>query len=221
MALLADADGPDFAPKSRAICRLYHHPPQDGTLLCFDEKPGIHVRERKYPDSPLAPGHITLREFEYIRHGTLDLLAAFEVNTGWVFGRCYHWHRAVELVYFLDSLHRALPVEDYGVLNLVSDNAKSRLAPETMAWMETYPGRVVWHFLPKHGSWLNQIEIFLASCNASVWRAARGTISMNSSATSWRTSPPITDGGHIPINGRIRVCRWWPEHHRIIYETRY
>jgi hypothetical protein len=38
---------PDFAAKSRAICRLYRHPPQDGTLLCFDEKPGIHVRERK------------------------------------------------------------------------------------------------------------------------------------------------------------------------------
>jgi hypothetical protein len=153
---------PDFAAKSRAICRLYRHPPQDGTLLCFDEKPGIHVRERKYPGWPLAPGHIALTEFEYIRHGTLDLLAAFEVSQGWVFGRCYHRHRAVELVYFLDSLHRALPVEDYGVLHLISDNAKSRTAPETLAWMDAHPGRLVWHFLPKHGSWLNQIEIWFS-----------------------------------------------------------
>jgi len=153
---------PDFAAKSRAICRLYHHPPQDGTLLCFDEKPGIHIRERKYPGWPLAPGHIALHEHEYIRHGTLDLLAAFEVTTGWVFGRCYHRHRAVEVVYFLDSLHRALPVEDYGVLHLISDNAKSRTAPETTEWMDAHPGRVVWHFLPKHGSWLNQIEIWFS-----------------------------------------------------------
>ena len=153
---------PEFAPKSRAICRLYRHPPQDGTLLCFDEKPGIHIRERKYPGWPLAPGHIALYEYEYIRHGTLDLLAAFEVSSGWVFGRCYHRHRAVELVYFLDSLHRALPVEDYGVLHLISDNAKSRTAPETTEWMNAHPGRVVWHFLPKHGSWLNQIEIWFS-----------------------------------------------------------
>jgi len=153
---------PDFAQKSHRICRLYRHPPSDGTLLCFDEKPGVQVLERKYPGWPLAPGHIRLMEHEYIRHGTLDLLAAFEVSTGWVFGRCYHRHRAVELVYFLDSLHRALPVEDYGVLHLISDNAKSRTAPETVEWMNAHPARVLWHFLPKHGSWLNQIEIWFS-----------------------------------------------------------
>lgn len=154
---------PDFAPKSRAICRLYRYPPLDGTLLCFDEKPGIQILERRYPGWPLAPGHIALIEYEYIRHGTLDLLAAFEVNSGWVFGRCYHRHRAVELVYFLDSLHHALPVEDYGVLHLISDNAKSRTAPETLDWMKDHPGRVVWHFLPTHGSWLNQIELWFSA----------------------------------------------------------
>ncbi len=37
---------PDWVAKSRAICWLYHHPPQDGTLLSFDEKPGIQVVER-------------------------------------------------------------------------------------------------------------------------------------------------------------------------------
>lgn len=153
---------PDFARKSRAICQLYRHPPSDGTLLCFDEKPGIQVLERTYPGWPLGPGHIPLVEHEYIRHGTLDLLAAFDVSSGWVFGRCYHRHRAVEVVYFLDSLHRALPLEEYGVLHLVSDNAKTRTAPETTEWMDAHPGRVVWHFLPPHGSWLNQIEIWFS-----------------------------------------------------------
>ena len=99
-------------------------------------------------------------EHEYIRPQTLDLFAAFEVSTGQVFGRCCHRHRAVELVCFLDSLQRALPFEDYVVLHLVSDNARTRTAPETTDWMDEHPGRIVWHFLPTHGSWLNQVEIW-------------------------------------------------------------
>lgn len=153
---------PDLVRKSRKICRLYRHPPSDGTLLCFDEKPGIQVLERRHPDLPLVIGHITRREFEYKRHGTLDLLATFQVSTGRVIGRCYHQHRAVELVDFLDRLHRALPPEDYGVLHLVSDNGSTRTAPETQEWMEQHPGRIVWHFLPTHASWLNQIEIWFS-----------------------------------------------------------
>ena len=153
---------PDLAQKSHAICRLYRHPPRDGTLLCFDEKPGIQVLERQHPDLPLVLGYITRREFEYKRHGTLDLLATFEVATGRVIGRCYHRHRAVELVDFLDRLHRTLPAADYGRLHLVSDNGSTRTAPETQEWMEQHPGRIVWHFLPKHASWLNQIEIWFS-----------------------------------------------------------
>jgi transposase len=154
---------PELAAKSRAICRLYHHPPQDGTLLCFDEKPGIQVIERKVLTWPLWPGHVARQEFEYVRHGTLDLLAALDVRTGWVWGRCYRQHRAVEVVDFLDYLHRVLPVREYGVLHLIGDNLKTHTAPETLEWMEQHPGRVVWHFLPVHASWLNQIELWFST----------------------------------------------------------
>lgn len=152
---------PDWVAKSRAICRLYQHPPPDGTLLSLDEKPGIQVVERKLLLPPW-PGRVARQEFEYVRHGTLDLLAAFDVQTGWVWGRCYPQHRADELVGFLDYLDRVLPVRAYGVLHLISDNAKTRTAPATLDWMAQHPGRVVWHFLPTHASWLNQIEIWFS-----------------------------------------------------------
>lgn len=93
---------PALSAKSRVICRLYRHPPQDGTLLCLDEKPGIQVVERLVRELPVWPGRIARQEFEYVRHGTLDLFAAFDMRTGWVYGRCYERHRAVELVEFLD-----------------------------------------------------------------------------------------------------------------------
>ena len=153
---------PDLIAKSRAICRLYRHPPEDGTLLCVDEKPGIQILERFAPDRPVWPGRVARQEFEYVRHGTLDLLAALDVQSGWVYGRCYEHHRAVELVEFLGYLDRVLPVSECGVLHLISDNLKTRTAPETLEWMEDHPGRVVWHFLPTHASWLNQIEIWFS-----------------------------------------------------------
>jgi transposase len=157
-----ESPDPELVAKSREICGLYLKPPQDGTLLCLDEKPGIQIVERTLRLPPFV-GKVARREFQYVRHGTLDLLAAFEVCTGWVYGRCYHQHRAVDLVDFLDYLDRVLPVSEYGVLHLISDNLATRTAPPTEEWMTDHPGRVVWHFLPKHASWLNQIEIWFST----------------------------------------------------------
>jgi hypothetical protein len=158
-----ESTDPAVVAKSRAICRLYHHPPEDGTLLCLDEKPGIQILERRLL-VPVWPGQLAHAEFdaERVRHGTLDLLAAFEVGTGTVRGRCYPHHRAVELVEFLDYLDWVFPVRECGVLHVISDNLKTRTAPETLEWMEHHPGRVVWHFLPTHASWLNQVEIWFS-----------------------------------------------------------
>ncbi len=152
---------PDFSAKSRAICQLYQHEPDDGTLLCVDEKPGLQILERRLL-VPVWPGQPARTDFEYVRHGTLDVLAAFEVRTGRVRGRCYPQHRAVELVDFLDYLNWVFPMREYGVLHLISDNLKTRTALETREWMEDHPGRVVWHFLPTHASWLNQVEIWFS-----------------------------------------------------------
>ena len=157
-----NSPNPARIAKSRVICRLYHHPPTDGPLLCLDEKPGIQIVERLAHALPGWPGRIARQELEYVRHGTLDLFAALDVRTGWVYGRCYARHRAVELVEFLDYLDRVLPASECGVLHLVTDNLKTRTAPEAHAWMEEHPGRVVWHFLPTHASWLNQIEIWFS-----------------------------------------------------------
>ncbi|MBS2546432.1 hypothetical protein KGQ19_06090 [Catenulispora sp. NL8] len=51
----------------------------------MDEKTGITARSRKHPDQlgqPGQPGRRTRREFEYIRHGTVSIVAALNVHTG-------------------------------------------------------------------------------------------------------------------------------------------
>ena len=47
---------------------------------------GVQALERAAPDLPIRPGMVARREFEYVRHGTQTLIAAFDVVTGQVIG---------------------------------------------------------------------------------------------------------------------------------------
>ena len=51
-------------------------------LICADEKPNIQVLERARPAQLMRPGQIERQEFEYIRHGTVNLLAGLIVYNG-------------------------------------------------------------------------------------------------------------------------------------------
>jgi hypothetical protein len=50
--------------------------------VSIDEMTGIQALERAAPNLPMKPGHVERREFEYVRHGTQCLIAAFDVATG-------------------------------------------------------------------------------------------------------------------------------------------
>jgi DDE superfamily endonuclease len=51
-------------------------------VMSTDEMTGIQALERKYPDLPMRPGQVLRCEFEYKRHGTLSLIANFDVASG-------------------------------------------------------------------------------------------------------------------------------------------
>src|SRR5262247_3617956 len=53
-------------------------------VLSTDEMTGIQALERQHPTIPMGPGRVERREFEYIRHGTLTLIANFDVAQGHV-----------------------------------------------------------------------------------------------------------------------------------------
>jgi hypothetical protein len=56
---------------------LYCDPAKGATVLCIDEKTGMQALERAHPGRPAAPGRDPRLEFEYVRHGTRTLIAAF------------------------------------------------------------------------------------------------------------------------------------------------
>src|SRR3954462_8232535 len=80
------ADPAEFVEQVEEICDLYAKAPQleaqGVNLLSTDEMTGVQALERAAPPIPMQPGRVERREFEYIRHGTLCLIANFHVATG-------------------------------------------------------------------------------------------------------------------------------------------
>src|SRR5262245_43968552 len=91
-------------PGLRAQGRGHHRPAsetaQHAAVFCVDEKTAIQALDRLDPVLPLSPGRAERHGFEYYRHGTLSLYAAFDTRTGTILGRTAERHTSAEFVAF-------------------------------------------------------------------------------------------------------------------------
>lgn len=142
-------------------------------ILAYDEKPGIQATQNKAPDLPPVPGtHPQVaRDREYIRHGTLSLLAGIDLLTGHVHGLVERRHRSREFVQFLklvDSYY-----SDDLTIRIVLDNHSAHISKETRSYLASVPNRFDFIFTPRHGSWLNLIESLFAKMAKTLLREIR------------------------------------------------
>lgn len=153
---------PQFREKVTEITDLYVNPPPDSVVLSIDEKPGMQALERRFPDQPQAPGRPRRQEWEYTRHGTQTLICGFEVHTGRVLGHCGDTRTGNDLVAFMEEVATRYPT---GSVHVIWDNLNIHYDGNEKRWSEfngRHGQRFVFHYTPKHASWVNQIELFFS-----------------------------------------------------------
>lgn len=143
------------------------------TTLSYDEKPGIQAIAHTAPDLAPVPGTFPSwsRDHEYKRNGTLSLLAGIDLHDGHVFGLVRDRHRSREFIEFLTLIDTHYPPD--WKLRIILDNDSSHVSKETMLWLKTKPNRFEFIYTPKHGSWLNIIEVFFSKMTRAFLRSLR------------------------------------------------
>jgi len=182
-----------FRRQSTAVCDLYERAgalaEQGIHVVSCDEKTGIQALERLYPDVAMGPGRVQKREFEYVRHGTLCLMANLEIWCGQIIAPSIgltrneqdfkaHVERTVNTdpmagwVFIVDNLdtHQSEALVLYvaeacGIGEGLGRKGKSGVlkSKASRAAFLNDPGhRIRFVYTPKHSSWLNQIEIWFS-----------------------------------------------------------
>jgi transposase len=188
---------PDFFPKMEHLIQVYKT--RKNNLFCYDECTGIQVLLRiaphVHPEMSEKKKKVWLEEFEYIRNGTVDLLAFMDVNNGKVNVECKPDHTKDTFLsafeqHVAEVRRRRGRVQQDERIDYIMDNLASHYSYEFCElvaklsnvgcpdrnhlktgelrhqWLQSEKKCIVVHFTPFHGSWLNMIEIWFGIIGA-------------------------------------------------------
>jgi transposase len=157
-------------------------------VVCVDEIPTFQVLERQ-PIRRAIPGSIEQQEFDYTRHGTVNMLVFLVVHTGLMelafLAQNDNEHYLPEL-----ELYRQHHKELQGVF-LIQDGGASHIAGTTQRYFARSHGWWRPRYTPANASWLNQAEILIHAFKHYYLKRA-----------SWKTQDEF----------RTHVMASWPEY---------
>ncbi|MGK5093250.1 IS630 family transposase, partial [Deltaproteobacteria bacterium TL4] len=181
---------PDFFQKMESLIELFLNRPKN--LYAFDESPGIQILQRLVPDLRTEETKKRLEEFEYIRNGTLDLFLCLDVNSGKINCEVHSNHSTEKFVLFMENHFKSVSPSEplhyvldnlnthcsYAICELVARFSRvacpSEIELSTMEkrrnWLKCNEKRIIFHYTPFHGSWLNPAEIGIGVVSAKCFK---------------------------------------------------
>lgn len=153
----------EYVARMEDVLELYSEPADpERPVVCFDETPAQLIGETREP-WPTEPGQSARIDYEYRRNGTANLFVFLDAHRPWRHVKVTEQKTALD---FAQCMHELVTVHypEASTLRVVLDNLS---AHKPAALYEAFPAeqarailrRLEFHFVPKHASWLNMVEI--------------------------------------------------------------
>jgi len=162
MWCIPQVDG-EYVARMEDVLDLYAEAPDPKRpVVCFDESPIQLIGEVRQP-IPARPGQIERYDCEYRRNGTANLFVFLDVHRSWRKVKVTERRAAEDFAACMRELTDVYYPEAERI-RVVLDNLSTHSAG---ALYQTFPAcearrvlrRLEFHYVPKHASWLNMVEI--------------------------------------------------------------
>ncbi len=209
----------EFVANMERVLDVYKRPyDRDYPVVCMDESPKQLISELR-KNIPIRPGQQARVDYEYVRHGVINIFMANEPLKGKRFVTVTEFKTKKEWAQFIkDLVYTHYPKAKK--ITLVMDNLGTHTASAFYELFEPEQAKKLWDrlefiYTPKHGSWLNMAEIELHVLNGQCLNRHMDTIEkIRSEVQAWQTNrnnkKAIINWQFKNEDARVKLKRLYP-----------
>ena len=208
-----------FVCQMEAILDLYHQPYDAARpVICLDERPCL-LRQETRASLPMRPGRLERYDHEFAKRGSCCLFMAFEPLRGWrqawVYKQRRRWEFAEVVRELVEQVYPQAPCIRLVCDNLNTHTAASFYARYAPAQARRLAERVEFVYTPRHGSWLNMVEIELSVFVRQCLRGRIGSMAELAEVAGLWSGPRNAAGTGVTwqmttADARIKLHRLYP-----------